>query len=292
VAKKQQRTHSVQQRRSRQALKTPRAMMGSPAPHDGDLAKVPENRAGEWALVVAKAAATLIPFAGGPAAEVLGAILQPQIEKRKTEWLESIARGLDALSKQVDDLTPERLSQSPEFATAFLHASMVALRTHQREKLEAARNVLLNVAAGTAPDDDLQLSLLNLLDALAQWHLRLLRFFDRPRHWTIESYYDPPGSGQLRRWISPNDAIEESFPELVGRQDLYILFIDDLRSHRLIELDANKLDYIPDVPAGPPDPLRQPISSAALTTLLGQQFLDFITSPLQDAGVSDDATPR
>lgn len=97
--------------------------------------KMPENASGEWGLVAVKAVASLLPFAGGPAAEVLGALIQPQIERRKTEWLEEIARGLDDLSMRVTDLTPERLSQSAEFATAFLHVSQNVMRTHQREKL-------------------------------------------------------------------------------------------------------------------------------------------------------------
>src|SRR5690348_4059204 len=107
---------------------------------------MPHNRAGEWGLVAAKALASLIPFAGGPAAEVLGAIIAPRIEHRTTEWLEGIAKRLDELSKRVEKLTPEYLSQHEAFTTAFLHASQIAIRTHQEEKREALQNAVLNVA--------------------------------------------------------------------------------------------------------------------------------------------------
>ncbi len=59
-----------------------------------DPTKMPQATTQEWGLVLAKSLASLIPFAGGPAAEVLGAIITPQIEKSKTEWLENIRRDL------------------------------------------------------------------------------------------------------------------------------------------------------------------------------------------------------
>ena len=46
-----------------------------------------------------------------------------------------------------------------EFVSAIQHATQIAVRTHQAEKLEALRNAVLNVAAGTAPGDDLQMIL-------------------------------------------------------------------------------------------------------------------------------------
>lgn len=150
---------------------------------DDECPHMPSNPPAEWAAVVAKAAVSLIPFAGGPAAEVLGAILQPVLDRRKVEWLEGIALGLDDLSKRFADLTPERLAQDESFTTAFLHASQIAMRTHQQEKLDALRNAVLNVAAGVAPDDSVQLMFLNALDTLTPWHIWLLECIADPIAW-------------------------------------------------------------------------------------------------------------
>jgi hypothetical protein len=54
------------------------------------------------------------------------------------------------------------------------------MRTHQKEKIEALRNTVLNVAAGTGPDDNLQLIFLNIVDTLIPYHIRFLRFFQDP----------------------------------------------------------------------------------------------------------------
>ena len=75
---------------------------------ENDPTKMPEATAQVWGLVAVKSLASLIPFAGGPAAEVLGAIIAPRIEKSTTEWLEDMRHDLDALSKWKTDVIPCR----------------------------------------------------------------------------------------------------------------------------------------------------------------------------------------
>src|SRR5260370_7181085 len=60
------------------------------------------------------------------------------------------------------------------------------MRSHQREKLQALRNAVLNVAAGTAPDENLQLVFLNYLDTLTPLHLTLLDCVADPREWAAQ----------------------------------------------------------------------------------------------------------
>lgn len=157
--------------------------------------QMPTNTGGEWSLTVAKAAAQFIPFAGGTAAEVLGAIISPNIERRRTEWLECIARRLNDLSQRMKTLTPEAISQNEAFTTAFLHASQIAITTHQQEILDALRNAVLNVAIGDGPDDSLQTIFLDAINALTPWHIRLLECIADPVAWAKARNYrigDPP----------------------------------------------------------------------------------------------------
>jgi hypothetical protein len=147
---------------------------------------MPESTRAEWALTIVKTEAQFIPVVGGAAAEVLEAIVTPQLEKHRTAWFESIANGLYELQEQVANLTPARLSQDEAWVTAFLTASQVALRAHQNEKLEMLRNELLNVAVGIAPDDDPTMALFSLIEVLTLCETQLLSFFHDPRPFGVE----------------------------------------------------------------------------------------------------------
>lgn len=234
-----------------------------------DPTKMPTNRAGEFGLVAVRAVASLIPFAGGPAAEVLGAIIAPSVQRRTTEWLEGIARGLADLEAQIAEVTHERLAQSEEFTTAFLHASQVAVRTHQREKRDALRNAVLNVAAGRAPSEDLQILFFYAVDALTPSHLQLLRYFDDPGQW--------PTNGQLPPNFVVNttvgDMLERAIPDLRQQRQWYGLLYDDLARRGFVEQDQQVMHMVGGLG----------VCFARRTTYMGRQFLEFITSPIPAA---------
>lgn len=230
--------------------------------------KVPERPVAEWALTLAKAAASLIPFAGGPAAEVISAIIQPQLDRRKTEWLENMAHGLNLLSQRVDEVTPERLAQSPEFTTVFLQASQIAMRTHQAEKLVALRNAVLNVAANPSLLDDVHMMFLDAVDTLTPSHLQVLAYFVAPRDWAkahgiLLSNYVRGGADQ---------PLQEAITELKGRRDLIDLIYNDLSRRGLVTGDANLLHITASA-----EGMVEPRSTA-----LGRQFLAFLESPPLD----------
>ena len=96
---------------------------------------MPSNPAGERGLIAAKALLSLLPFAGGAATEMSECIVTPVLERRKHEWLESLAMGLNELMSRMIELTPDKLFQTEEFTSAFLGASRAALGTQQSESL-------------------------------------------------------------------------------------------------------------------------------------------------------------
>lgn len=239
---------------------------------------VPHNTAAEWGLVTAKALVSLIPFAGGPAAEVLGAIIAPRIEHRTTEWLEGIAKGLDELSKRVAKLTPERLSQDEAFTTAFLHASQIALRTHQEEKRQALQNAVLNVAIGDAPDDSLQLMFLDALDTLTPWHLNLLKCVANPTEWAAQREY-PVYDTKLDAAVIFGAVYRDKMPA----ENFHLQLLEDLYSRGLA---ANKMN-----PRGPLTPHDEEDALPFITDM-GRKFLAFIATPkpIADKGAANVAT--
>src|SRR5206468_713468 len=111
---------------------------------------------------------------------------------------------------------PERLL-NPRFTSTFIHATLIAMRTHQEEKLEALRNAVINSALPKAPEDDLQLMFLNLIDQFGEWHIRLLKFYSNPAK-TVEQKYGPDTSKHPQDSVNVMEVVEAVFPELVGQK--------------------------------------------------------------------------
>ena len=146
-----------------------------------------------------------------------------------------------------------------------MHASQSAIRNHQKEKMEALRNAVLNAALPNAPDDDLQLMFLDFVDTFTTWHLRILRFYNDPERWGGEKGY---AYSVLSLKSSPC-FLEEIFPDLKGRHSFYEQIIKDLVAHGLIGSEVLaatqfKIDF----------------ANAGITDL-GNKLIRFITSPLQ-----------
>jgi hypothetical protein len=131
----------------------------------------------DCAITDAKAGTLAIPPIS-PAMAFLDVIVAPACNKRLMDWVEQMRSSLDDLSHRVGHLTSERLARDEAFQSAFHLATHVALRTHQREKIDTLRNAVLNVAIGNAPSDDLQLIFLNFVDSFTPTHLQILALFD------------------------------------------------------------------------------------------------------------------
>ena len=219
-----------------------------------DKLEVPKQSAGDAAHAVAKAGISTIPFVGGPAAELFQWVVQPPLERRREHWMAAVGEKLKELESRGLDL--EALSCNEQFVSAVMQASQIALRTHQSEKLEALRNAVLNVATGQAPDDTLQHIFLNLVDALTEQHLRVLKVFQSPT--------PPPGMsmGGL------GHVLEHNIPELRRRQDLYIQLWVDLYARGLVNTERLNVTMSGNGLA------------AKRTTDLGDAFLHFVASPV------------
>jgi hypothetical protein len=225
----------------------------------------PKADARDVANAVVKAGISAIPVVGGPAAELFSFIFAPPLSKRRDEWVESLADGLKRLETTVSGFKATELSGNDAFVTTALHATQIALRNHQKEKLEMLRNAVLNASLPNSPEDDLQLVFLQYLDELTATHVAILTFFDDPRAWGVKRNVTYPN-------ISMGGIIaifEVAFPELRGKREIYDLYVKDLDTHGLSDAYGA---------------MNTMMSSsgifAARTTLLGKQFIKFITSPL------------
>ncbi len=226
-----------------------------------DVPEEPKKSAGDLAYAMAKAAVSGVPVVGGPAAELLGAVFGPPLEKRREKWLEQLAGAVNEIQEKMSELTPEKLSQNEAFVTTALHATEIAVRTHQQEKLEALRNAVVNAALPDAPDETLQQIFLNHVDNLTPSHLRILTFFNDPAGWGKTHHITYPN------WTigAPSLVLEQSMPELAGQRGFYDQIVSDLQQRGLMAkveihtmMTANGM-------------------FSSRTTPLGREFLRFIS---------------
>lgn len=194
---------------------------------DDDL-KPPDSSRSDTVHTIARAGISTIPVFGGPAAELFNHVIQPPLEKRRIEWMNSVAERLTRL-EQENELNIDSLKENDEFISAVMYASTLAIRTHNESKLNALRNAISNIAQGRAPDETLQQIYLNLVDSLTELHLRILKTFQKPKV--------PPGMsmGGL------GNVLEHNLPEMCGQKSIYQQMWKDLFARGLVAGDNMNL---------------------------------------------------
>lgn len=205
-----------------------------------------------------KAGFSAVPVVGPVAAEIFSLVIAEPISKRRDAWIESIASDLKMLEERIDKFKIADVSKDEIFVTTLLHATQAALRSHQKEKLEALRNAVLNAAMRTEPEVDLHLIFLNLVDSLTPWHLRVLQLYNDPQGWCSRHGIPEPA---LALTSDPLIVLENAFPELQNRQDFRGQIVRDLATRGLIQGDEQWI-------------------FAPYTTPIGKRLLAFIASPL------------
>jgi hypothetical protein len=190
-----------------------------------------------------KGLASIIPLAGGVASELMGLLSSP-VAKRRDDWFSDLERRLRDLEGRIEGFRFDDLERNEQFVSATLQATQAALRTHQREKLDALRNAVLNIAVAKSnlPPDDTQLMFLNLIDRSTPTHLEMLSH--------IENRANNP---------KPQSALNNQVVQDLDSQGL----LTDARMYV-----ARNRDYSDLLGSG-----NWGVSS------LGRQFLEFIKSP-------------
>lgn len=253
-----------------------------------DITKKPKRKARDVAHTLARAGIAAIPVVGGSANELLSLVLAPSLEKRRDRWLESIAEALKELEEKVEGFKIENLQEDESFVSTVMHATQVALRTHQKEKLQALRNAVLNATLPNAPEADLRIMFLDFVDSFTPWHLAILKFCD-----SIRGGRRDWQRGRVRkaeRLGTNSDGCERALyeelqtrlPELSNRAEFRNLIVGDLYGRGLIavtEIIARKGMFLD-------------TSSRVLTTPFGQRFIRFITSPIESESKSGGAKEK
>lgn len=176
--------------------------------------KISKQSKADVTHAIVKAGLSAIPLIGGAAAELFQCVIQPPLEKRREKWMVAVGEKLQEL--ELSGIKLENLQNNEEFVSLVMYATMIALRTHQEEKLSALRNAIANVAIGQAPDEVLQHIFLSLIDTFNSLHLKVLKLFQSPVN------TEGLSMGAL------SHVLENKIPELKNNRELCDLLWKDL----------------------------------------------------------------
>lgn len=195
---------------------------------------------------------------------VLSNIIGFPMGKRMAESIVSLAEKLEELEKTVSGFKIENMINNELFITTILQAVQIAARNHQKEKIDALHNAVLNAAIGNSPDEDLHLMFLHNIDSLTSWHLKILDYFRDPQGWfQIRGKDIPEVSG------GASFGLELAFEELQDNEEFYSQIVNELITKGFLH-DGKYLNVI----------MSSSGVYAKRTTDMGDKFLTFITSPL------------
>src|SRR6185503_6839169 len=192
----------------------------------------PQAEKKDKAIAVVRAAVASIPYAGNAAIELLPLLFTLPLERRRQEWMNQVAGALREL-EQDRGLSLDELQSDEAFISVLVQASQVAIRNHQREKLDVLRQAVCNLAGSVKIEEDLQLLFVRFIDELTPSHLALLRFFsDREAEFRdVESYEQ-----LFQTYCVQND-------NTTVTRDEFRLFSEELKTRNLIRISANVDDF-------------------------------------------------
>ena len=226
--------------------------------------KSPKRNAGDVGYAVVKAGFSSLPIVGAPASELLGLIVTPPLEKRRSAWMESVGEALKELEQKMN-IVLEELQNNDNFIDAAMDATQIALITSQKEKLDALRNALLNSALPNSPEESIRKMFFSFIDTFGIFHIKILQLFQNPRKWFPKHGMQYPEiimSGAL------SHLIERAFPSIRNNRELYDQIWKDLYLRGLVSTE------------GLHTMMTASGVEAKRTTGIGDSFLNFISNPL------------
>lgn len=167
----------------------------------------------------AKVGLNFVPIVGGGLAEIFETVFSAPIDKRKEEWLKTLAVTIDDLCAKVDGLTPEKLSNNSEFISVFLQASNIAIRTHNKEKLKALNAAVKNSILRKDLDESKKMIFLRLVDQMTPLHIKVFHFLSNPVMYVEELNSRLPANTRTN-WGSLTNVWDEYFDDIKSSNSL------------------------------------------------------------------------
>ncbi len=216
-----------------------------------------KKQSSDYVHATFKGLVSSIPYAGGPLSVLFESVFSAPIDKRKNEWLLSLDEAIKELTVTVDGLTTESLRTNEIFISVAMQASQIALRNHQKEKLEALKYAVINSVLITSINENKALIFTRVIDELTPLHLQVLSFLNSPEiHEKVlqdkaginTSVYYP---GNINIW-------EETYPEMKKEEQLIEQIVKELHTKGFVFHNSFHM------------------GKGSVTTNYGKEFLEFI----------------
>ncbi len=203
--------------------------------------------------------------------EIFNAIVKSPIEKRKQEWVESITAGLIELEKKVESFSIDELKNNEVFISVLLEASQIAIKNHQKEKLNALKNGVLNsattsTASGFEKDmeERRKIQFLYLIDRMFPEHIEILKYFSKKM-----------GGGTMWRDLHPSKYFDDFF--MVHKNKVLDTAVQRFTPVIYELVDMKLLMIKKSTSASSHDDLvEEEVHSMYTVSKYGQSFLEFI----------------
>lgn len=242
--------------------------------------KYPTEKSGaDYLITAAETAAGLIPEPiTSTAIQQLIGLITPPLQRRQENWLMGLGERVEHLEEAVSDIDKDRLAEDPMFVSALVRASQLALGTHQKEKLKALQNAVVNSALPDRPDENLQQMLLNYINDLTVWHIVALKYLpapDEPKRNYYQEYANEMDKRNLQERLAKISSVAgihpmpEGFESGFNDNPLETQILLDLHSRGLIEVVEEDLE--------------DQRTIWAQRSRLGQVFFEFISDPELDS---------
>jgi hypothetical protein len=191
--------------------------------------EAPKRSAGDIGYAIVRAGLSTV--AGAPGAELLQLLFGAPLERRRDAWMKEVGQALQELEKN-RGIRLEELQTNETFVTVVIQATQMALRNHQREKVQALRNAVINSAIGINIEEDLQLQFVRYVDELTPSHLALLNSLADQEQWlaSVQTHEE------LYQRFVPQDLQD------VSREEFKLLCAD-LSSRVLLRISPDVRDF-------------------------------------------------
>lgn len=223
--------------------------------------------AADVATVAVKAGLSLVPFAGGALAEVVGRAAERGYDQRRQSWMEQITEVLNELYLEPHRLDVSSLAENPGFLATIAQATRAAVQTDNADKLVALRNAVVNATMQPDLAGDEQAILLDLVSTLTGTHLQVLTVFAHP-----PAAYARAGKPMPANILSGSrrTVVDDVLPDLAADKTLLDKVVSDLNSYGLAQIQLNGMMT------------AQSIFLPAISPL-GQRLIDFVTLQSESA---------
>lgn len=228
--------------------------------------EVPTKDVRDTVYKLTKSGIASVPILGTVASELFTICVTPPLETRRINWMNSLAKRLKEIESKIDEVDIESLKDNPEFITTIMHASKIGIRNHQKEKLEALQNVVLNTALNVEITESYRTIFIQLIDQITPLHIRVLYYFSNPKKWFMQR------DKSLGKTISGSylTPFKIAFRDYEVNSSVYEFIINDLHSKGTIMMNRTNLGS---TSAHKIEMLKP------LTTPFGNSFINYISEP-------------